>query len=41
MKHFLIYTNHHKDIEGKTTKRIMEHLKSKGQKAGLITDGQG
>ncbi len=41
MKHFLIYTNHHKDIEGKTSKRIVEYLETKGQKATLITDREG
>ncbi len=41
MKHFLIYTNHHKDIEGKTTKRIVEYLEAKGQRATLITDREG
>lgn len=41
MKHFLIYTNHHKDVEGKITKRIIEYLTVKGQKATLITDAEG
>lgn len=41
MKHFLIYTNHHKDIEGKITKKIVEYLAAKGQKATLITDKVG
>lgn len=41
MKHFLIYTNHHKDTDGKTTGRIMDYLKLKGQKVTLITDEDG
>ncbi len=41
MKHFLIYTNHHKDVDGKTTKRIAEYLTSKGQAVTLITDEEG
>ena len=30
MKHFLIYTNKHKDQELATTKRIQDYLESKG-----------
>ena len=30
MKHFLIYTNKHKDQELATTKRIRDYLESKG-----------
>lgn len=41
MKHFLIYTNHHKDTDGKTTKRIKEYLEANGQKVTLITDEEG
>lgn len=41
MKHFLIYTNHHKDAKGKMTGRIMDYLVSKGQKATLITGENG
>lgn len=37
MKHFLIYTNHLKDEKGKTTKKILEYLESKGHKGTLIT----
>ncbi len=41
MKHFLIYTNHHKDTDGKTTGRIIDYLTLKGQKVTLITDEDG
>lgn len=41
MKHFLIYTNHHKDTDGRTTRRIAEYLSLKGQKVTLITDEEG
>ena len=32
MKHFLIYTNHHKDPGRVTTDRIKAYLENKGQK---------
>lgn len=35
MKHFLIYTNRHKDEELKTTKRIQNYLEDKGQKVSV------
>lgn len=38
MKHFLIYTNHHKDTDGRVTRQITEYLEDKGQKVTLITD---
>lgn len=41
MKHFLIYTNHHKDIKGELTGKIIDYLQEKGHKATRITDEQG
>ena len=36
MKHFLIYTNCHKDQGLATTERIRGYLESRGQKLSLI-----
>lgn len=36
MKHFLIYTNQHKDPKKETTNRIKSYLESKGQKCTVI-----
>ena len=41
MKHFLIYTNHHKDPKRATTNRIKSYLKEKGQKCTVITNCDG
>ena len=41
MKHFLIYTNHHKDPKRETTNRIKAYLESKGQKCTVITKPDG
>lgn len=37
MKHFLIYTNHHKDPGRVTTDRIKAYLENKGQKCTVVT----
>ncbi len=37
MKHFLIYTNRHKDFKGELTEKIIRYLEEKGQKATCIT----
>ena len=39
MKHFLIYTNQHKDKNLATTKRICHYLELKGQRATVRADG--
>lgn len=41
MKHFLIYTNQHKDKNFATTKRICHYLELKGQRATVLADGSG
>ena len=41
MKHFLIYTNHHKDPKRETTNRIKMYLEKKGQKCTIITNSDG
>ena len=41
MKHFLIYTNHHKDPKRETTYRIKAYLESKGQKCSIVTNPDG
>lgn len=41
MKHFLIYTNYHKDPEGETTGRLIEYLNQKGQKYTCVTGADG
>ena len=41
MKHFLIYTNYHKDPEWETTYRIKEYLENNGQKCTIITNSDG
>lgn len=41
MKHFLIYTNHHKDADGAITKRISDYLTKKGHKCTEVTDKNG
>lgn len=41
MKHFLIYTNHHKDPNLETTNRIRKYLEEKGQKCTIITGEDG
>ena len=41
MKHFLIYTNHHKDPGRVTTDRIKAYLENKGQKCTVITGQDG
>ena len=41
MKHFLIYTNHHKDPKREATNRIKEYLENKGQKCTIITNNDG
>lgn len=41
MKHFLIYTNYHKDPQGRVTEQIAECLKEKGQKVTLVTKPDG
>lgn len=40
MKHFLIYTNRHKDKELATTKRICSFLELKGQRTTVRADGE-
>ncbi len=40
MKHFLIYTNRHKDRDLVTTKRICDFLKLKGKRTTIMADGQ-
>lgn len=39
MKHFLIYTNRHKDADLATTRRIRHYLELKGQRATVRADG--
>lgn len=39
MKHFLIYTNRHKDKDFVTTKRISSYLEQKGQRATVKSEG--
>ncbi len=41
MKHFLIYTNYHKDPEGETTERLIKYLTGKGQKYTCVTCADG
>lgn len=41
MKHFLIYTNPHKDVQGRVTGRIMDYLTARGQKVTRITGEDG
>lgn len=41
MKHFLIYTNYHKDSSGELTRRIADYLESQGQRATLVTNMDG
>ena len=41
MKHFLIYTNHHKDPQGKITHKIIQYLTGKGHKCTRITGEDG
>ncbi len=41
MKHFLIYTNYHKDPQGRVTEQIAEYLKEKGQKVTQVTKPDG
>lgn len=41
MKHFLIYTNHHKDPKWETTGRIQKYLEEKGQKCTVLTGPDG
>lgn len=41
MKHFLIYTNYHKDPKSELTNRIIQYLEQKGQKATRITGENG
>ena len=41
MKHFLIYTNYHKDADGEITKRIIQYLTKKGHKCNEVTDQKG
>lgn len=38
MKHFLIYTNQHKDQQLETTRRICSYLESRGQRATVRTN---
>lgn len=40
MKHFLVYTNMHKDKNLAVTKRICRFLELKGQKATVVTGGE-
>ena len=40
MKHFLIYTNRHKDRDLVTTKRICDFLQLKGKRTTVMADGQ-
>lgn len=41
MKHFLIYTNRHKDADGEITERIIQYLTKQGHKCTEVTDEQG
>lgn len=41
MKHFLIYTNYHKDPMGDMTKQVAGYLKEKGQKYTFVTTPDG
>ena len=41
MRHFLIYTNVHKDCNLVTTKRVCDFLKLKGKRIALKTEGEG
>lgn len=41
MKHFLIYTNRHKDEALVMTKRISNYLESRGQRVSVRTDAEG
>ena len=41
MKHFLIYTNHHKDPKREITNRIKAYLEEMGQKVTIITGEDG
>ncbi|MBQ9142735.1 MAG: NAD(+)/NADH kinase [Lachnospiraceae bacterium] len=41
MKHFLIYTNQHKDLNGELTEKIVNYLENKGQKATRMTGEDG
>lgn len=41
MKHFLIYTNYHKDPEGEITAKLIEYLTKKGQKYTCVTGADG
>lgn len=41
MKHFLIYTNFHKDIHGEVTDKIAKYLEAKGQKVTQVTKQDG
>lgn len=41
MKHFLIYSNRHKDRELATTKRICDFLKLKGKRVTVMTEPEG
>lgn len=41
MKHFLIYTNFHKDEQGQVTGKITEYLENKGQKVTPVTRQDG
>ncbi len=37
MKHFLIYTNYHKDLNGELTNRMIQYLTKQGQKCTMVT----
>lgn len=41
MKHFLVYTNPHKDPQRETTNRMKAYLEDKGQKCTVITNEEG
>lgn len=41
MRHFLLYTNVHKDSNLTTTKRVCDFLKLKGKRITVKTDGEG
>lgn len=41
MKHFLIYTNFHKDEQGEVTSKLKEYLEAKGQKVTCVTRSDG
>ena len=41
MKHFLIYTNYHKDPQGEVTKRVADYLNDCGHKCTLVTRPDG